>query len=318
VESKVDPRAERLRERMGAEAYSRRLRRQREKESRLIHQGEGVFRLERLVPFDACLAFFLKVTGLARRMRREFLDVRVIHREWFLTRLPEAMDGFRLLQLTDLHLDLDPALAGVVRERVMATPHDAAVLTGDYRNGLEGCHRACLEGMTTIADALASARWGVLGNHDSLEMLDDLEAAGIPMLMNEAVEVRRGKASFWLAGIDDPHFHKGHDLGRAAAPIPRGACSILLSHSPETYREAAGHGFELLLGGHTHGGQINLPGGRPLVVPCKVPGRMVSGPWTHGAMQGYTSPGTGACGVAARWNCPPEITLHILRRNMAA
>lgn len=309
---------ERLRERMGAEAHGRRWRRQREKESKLIHQGEGVFRLERLVPFDACLSFFLKATGLSRGMRREFLDVRVIHREWFLTRLPESMDGFRLLQLSDLHIDLDPALVDVVRDRLAATPHDAAVLTGDYRNGLEGCHRTCIEGMAAIAERLAPRRWGVLGNHDSLEMVDDLEGIGLPMLMNEAVEVEHGDAAFWLAGIDDPHFHKGHDLGRAAGAIPRGECSVLLSHSPETYREAAAHGFELLLGGHTHGGQINLPGGRPLVVPCKVPGRMVSGAWTHGAMQGYTSPGTGACGVAARWNCTPEITLHILHRNMAA
>jgi hypothetical protein len=87
---------------------------------------------------------------------------------------------------------------------------------------------------------------------------------------------------------------------------------ILLSHSPEIFSEAERVGFDLQLSGHTHGGQLCLPGGLPVIVPCRVDRMFVNGRWSHLTLQGYTSPGTGSCALAARWNCPPEIALHIL------
>lgn len=100
--------------------------------------------------------------------------------------------------------------------------------------------------------------------------------------------------------------------------MPAGEPAILLSHSPETWREAAALKFDLLLAGHTHGGQLCLPGGMPLVRNAPVPRRLLAGPWTEGTLTGYTSRGTGACGVAARLFCPPEITLHTLRRTASS
>ena len=90
--------------------------------------------------------------------------------------------------------------------------------------------------------------------------------------------------------------------------------TILLSHSPETHREAAALGYDLQLSGHTHGGQICLPGGIPIL--HNAPGcrrELIAGPWREGSMLGYTSRGAGAAGVAARFFCPPEITIHTLR-----
>jgi predicted MPP superfamily phosphohydrolase len=150
-----------------------------------------------------------------------------------------------------------------------------------------------------------------------LEMALDLERDGLPILLNETAEIRRGGDSLWIAGVDDPHYFQTHDLAGTRTKAPADAFVILLSHSPETYAEAAAQGFALQLSGHTHGGQICLPGGRHVVVPCKSPRRFIAGAWQHGSLQGYTSRGTGACGVAARWNCPPEITLHTLRRAKA-
>jgi predicted MPP superfamily phosphohydrolase len=302
-----------LHERLGAGFFQKRLECQAGKRAKLQHQGEGVFRLERLVPFDALLGRVFGMLGIRESLRRRFLDVQVVRQEWRLRWLPTAFDGFRVLQLSDLHCDLDVELTPIIETLVRLTPHDAAVLTGDFRNGMDGDHGPCLHEIARICSALAPTRFAILGNHDFLEMVPELEKMGLPTLLNESAALDRDGARIWFSGIDDPHFYKTHDLAKARTGIPLTECAILLSHSPETFAEAADAGFQLLLSGHTHGGQICLPGGYPIVVPCRVPRQFISGRWAYSALQGYTSRGTGGCGIAARWNCPPEITLHILR-----
>ncbi len=133
------------------------------------------------------------------------------------------------------------------------------------------------------------------------------------MLVNETEPLLRDGHRLHLAGIDDAHYYRLDNIEKAAAPIPDGEFSILLSHTPEIYRQAAHAGFDLLLSGHTHGGQICLPGAIPLTLDSTLPRRMGSGSWRYGRMVGYTSVGVGSCIVAVRINCPPEITLHHLR-----
>jgi hypothetical protein len=302
-----------LEARMGRERFSIRLLKQAGKFAHLVHQGEGFFRLERYFPLDSAVSFCLAASGLGRRARRNFLDVRLVKRDWVLPRLPRAFDGFRLLQLTDLHLDLDSALTPVIERLVRGTPHDAAVVTGDFRNKTDGDFGPCLRETIEVIKALGPLSWGILGNHDFVEMVPSLEAAGLRILLNEVAAVERQGQKLWIAGIDDPHFYKTHDLDKVRSETPRDGCVVLLSHSPETYAAAEPLGFDLQLSGHTHGGQLCLPGGIPLVLPCKIERRFARGPWRHGRLQGYTSPGTGSCGVGARLNCPPEITLHVLR-----
>ncbi|MFZ4775715.1 MAG: metallophosphoesterase [Terrimicrobiaceae bacterium] len=302
-----------LERRLGRDLLSDRMLKQAGKSARLLHQGEGIFRLERYFPLDSLVAFGLGITGLKRRVHRNFLGVRVVTQEWTLPNLPTAFEGFRLLHLTDLHLDLDTALTPVIARLVRDLAHDAAVVTGDYRNKTDGNYLPCLREMEQITSVLSPLRWGILGNHDFVEMVPSLEAAGLPILLNEVASIEREGKKLWFAGIDDPHFYKTHDLPKVRDEIPHGACAILLSHSPETFAAAEPLGFDLQLSGHTHGGQLCLPGGIPVVVPCKIAKRFIRGAWRHGNLQGYTSPGTGSCGVAARLNCPPEITLHILK-----
>jgi predicted MPP superfamily phosphohydrolase len=144
-------------------------------------------------------------------------------------------------------------------------------------------------------------------------MLPALEAMGIRMLVNESETIERGGERVHFAGIDDAHFYRMDNLEKAAADIPHDAFSILISHTPEIYKQAAHAGFDLLLGGHTHGGQICLPGGIPITLDSVLPRYMASGPWRYHDMIGYTSVGAGSSVVPVRFNCPPEITLHRLQ-----
>ena len=105
------------------------------------------------------------------------------------------------------------------------------------------------------------------------------------------------------------------NIEKAASAIPLDQFSILISHTPEVYRQAADAKFNLLLSGHTHGGQICLPGGFPITLDSVLPRSMGSGAWKYHDMLGYTSVGAGSSVVPVRFNCPPEITLHHLHRS---
>ena len=109
-------------------------------------------------------------------------------------------------------------------------------------------------------------------------------------------------ASIYLAGVDDAHFFRADNIEKAAAEIPQGCVSVLLSHTPEIYRQAAHAGFNLMLSGHTHGGQICLPGGVPILLEADLPRAFAAGAWRHAGMAGYTSVGTGSSVVPARFN----------------
>src|SRR4029079_489448 len=135
---------------------------------------------------------------------------------------------------------------------------------------------------------------GVLGNHDSIRLVPGFEAMGIRMLLNEHVAVVRGDRHIHLAGIDDAHYICVDNIEKAAAGIPHDEFSILLSHTPEIYRQAAHADFNLLLGGPTHGGQICRPGAIPITLDSALPRRFGSGPWAYHAMAGYTSVGCGS------------------------
>ncbi|MBO0757971.1 MAG: metallophosphoesterase, partial [Bradyrhizobiaceae bacterium] len=156
--------------------------------------------------------------------------------------------------------------------------------------------------------------YGVLGNHDTVRMVPDMEEMGIRVLLNETAALARGNARIYLAGIDDAHYYHVDNIEKVASQFPQGAFAILLSHTPEVYRQAAHAGFDVLLAGHTHGGQICLPGAIPITLRSVLPRHMGSGAWTYHAMEGYTSVGVGTSIVPVRLNCPPEITLHHLRR----
>ncbi|HUL73277.1 MAG TPA: metallophosphoesterase [Vicinamibacterales bacterium] len=192
--------------------------------------------------------------------------------------------------------------------------YDLCVLTGDYRGQTFGPYDAALEGLARVRPHLGTAVYAVLGNHDTIRMVPGVEDMGIRLLLNECAAITRGDQRIYLAGIDDAHYYRVDNMDKAAAGIPPGGFSILLSHTPEIYRQAAHADFCVLLSGHTHGGQICLPRAIPITLDSALPRRLGSGAWKYHNMDGYTSVGVGSSIVPVRFNCPPEITLHHLRR----
>jgi predicted MPP superfamily phosphohydrolase len=131
--------------------------------------------------------------------------------------------------------------------------------------------------MARVRDGLKGPIYGVLGDHDTVCMVPGLEAMGIRMLLNESALIERGGRRIHLGGIGDAHFYGMDNIEKAAAAIPQDEFSILISHTPEVYRQAADANFNVLLSGHTHGGQICLPGGIPITLNSVLPRSMGSG-----------------------------------------
>lgn len=254
----------------------------------------------------------LRLSGLYGRAQRNAREPRVRWHRLGIPRLPPAFAGYRILHLSDLHVDMEMRNTDAIRERVRNLEYDLCVLTGDYRARTFGPIDRVLSGMASIRHQLKGPVYGVLGNHDTLRLVPGLEALGIRLLLNESVVIEREGESLYLAGVDDAHYYQVHNIDRASRDIPDAACAILLSHTPEIYRLAAHAGFDLMLSGHTHGGQICLPGSIPIVWDARCPRTFASGPWRYGNLLGYTSVGAGSSVVNARLNCPPEITIHEL------
>jgi predicted MPP superfamily phosphohydrolase len=186
------------------------------------------------------------------------------------------------------------------------------VLTGDYRGETTGPYTESLKQLKATRSCLGEKVYAVLGNHDNVELVLSLPELGIQVLMNEAISLEKDGASLTLAGVDDSHFYKGHHFDFLDSEADE--VTLLLSHSPEAWKEAERAGVDLQLSGHTHGGQLCLPGGIPVVCHLNdCPRSMVKGRWQEGRLQGYTSRGIGSSTLDIRLNCPPEITLHTLR-----
>lgn len=304
--------SQRLDARLGKIHARQRLGIETDHEAQAFGQGLTFLHLENLPYSRAVIEGVLRLSGMYWRGRRNAARPRVLTNEIVSARLPAAFDGFTILHLSDLHADISPEAMARVAELIAGLDYDLCVWTGDYRGETFGDFRACLDGLLRLRRVISGDIYAVLGNHDSILMVPDLEAMGVAALLNENVAIRRSGAAIWLAGVDDAHFYRVDNLEKAARDIPDAAYSILLSHTPEIYRQAAHAGFDLLLGGHTHGGQICLPGGFPLTLDAVLPRRMGRGAWKYGAMAGYTSAGAGTSIVPVRFNCPPEITLHRL------
>ena len=276
-------------------------------------QGRTRFHIQNAEWLLDALDGVMSFTGLQQRGLANVLDIQTVRQEWALPGLPPAFDGYTILQISDLHIDITPGLAEAVIKTVAPLEYDLCAVTGDYRWQTSGPDHAAQREMRKLIPHIRGPRFAVLGNHDFISFVPPMEAAGLPFLLNETVELRRGDEAIYLSGVDDPHFYETHNLQKAGDAIPNGSVGILLAHTPEVYRQAAAAGYDLVLCGHTHGGQVCLPGRRAVVNNANCPRRLVYGRWQFHHTQGYTAAGTGSSGVAVRFNCPPEVTLHTLR-----
>ncbi len=293
-----------LRQRLGIE---------RDSEARVFGQGLNFFHIENWYSVHGIIRGVLRISGLHGRGRRNALRLKVIHNDVVLRRLPRAFDGFRILQISDPHLDMNPDIPRALIDCVREIDYDACVLTGDFRGKTHGPYRQVVDALRSVRAVLKDPVYGILGNHDTIGLVPGFEGAGVRMLLNESVALARGTDVLYLAGVDDPHYFRMANLEKAARDIPADAASVLLSHTPELYRHAAHAGFGAMLSGHTHGGQICLPGGFPLMLNARCPRRFCVGAWRFHDMIGYTSRGSGVSLVDVRYNCPAEVTVHVLR-----
>lgn len=236
-----------------------------------------------------------------------------------LANLPEILDGLTILQLTDLHIDGMYDHGRRLQELIKTLTYDICVITGDFRFLTYGPVEESLLHTKHLLKALPSNKplLGILGNHDALEMVPELERMGMRMLVNESVTINVRGVDIGFAGVDDQYVYHMADVKKALEGIDDRPVKIMLAHSPDCIPAASKGGAHLYLCGHTHGGQICLPGGMAIIKNSNFSGAYIKGPWMWDQMHGYTSRGTGASGMPVRFFCPPEVTLHTLRTRPA-
>ena len=304
---------EKLEKRLGRLHARQRLGIERDYEAQIFGHGINFFHIENWYSIHSLIRNTLKLTGLYWRGRRNVENIQVRHHEVKLPGLPPSFDGFTILHVSDMHVEISQGAMSRLTELLPGVQYDICVLTGDFRGGTAGPFDATLEGLARVRAHLEDPVYGVLGNHDTICMVPGMEEMGIRMLLNEAETIVRGDQRIHLAGIDDAHYYRVDNIEKAASRFSHHEFSILLSHTPEIYRQAAHADFNLLLSGHTHGGQICLPGSIPITLSSVLPRHMASGTWKYHDMVGYTSAGAGSVIVPVRLNCLPEVTLHHLQ-----
>lgn len=258
-----------------------------------------------------------KSIGIYHRGIRNATSLAMKEIELSFANLPKAFHGFRILHLSDFHIDGVDGLAEHLEAMLKDLRPGLCVFTGDYRFEMTGSSEGVYPRMRKIIASIC-ADYGtiaILGNHDCAEIAYRLEEMGVRMLVNEAVEIRKDDASMWIAGLDDQFDYRCADLPLALAAVPQGAFVALLAHDPQLYRNAAANGVALYLCGHTHAGQIRLPLIGAAKKNAPVPRRFLQGSWRYLQMQGYTSWGAGCSTIPVRYNCPPEIAILELRRD---
>jgi predicted MPP superfamily phosphohydrolase len=312
----MDPASfESLRKRLGEGHFGKRIREQTHQVAIKLSGARGHLYWENLSLLPKTLKLILQATGLYNWANRNTIRFAVEEVEVAFRNLPKVFDGYRILHLSDLHIDGLPDGGDELIRRVSALDFDLCVLTGDYRFSTRGRYEHVVEKMARLVPALecTDGILGILGNHDYIEMVPGLEKLGIRMLLNEVQPIERGGERFWVVGVDDPHFYEVDDLDRAIYKVDGPETTILLTHSPEMYKTAADMKVDYMLCGHTHAGQMCLPGGIAIITNARCPRRLTSGSWEYKGMRGHTSRGTGSSGLPVRMFCPPEITLHTLR-----
>jgi uncharacterized protein len=242
--------------------------------------------------------------------------------------LATEFEGFRIAQLSDIHLDefTEPFFLRQAIRHINSANPDAVFLTGDYvtheimpRRLTRGAEWQCAN---ILQELTCRSIYAVLGNHDTLEGAGNVTAAlaanGIAVLNNAHLSLQRGTARIWLAGLEDPLIGRPDPAAAIPAAIRNLAHEpvILLCHAPDyadtLLAQPAGQAVALMLSGHTHGGQVRLP----LLPPMNLPAlgrKYIEGWFRLGSMQLHVNRGLGTVGLPFRLNCAPQISMLTLR-----
>ena len=241
-------------------------------------------------------------------------------------RLPRAFEGFRICQLSDIHIGPFMPAEEIRKYAAIANQQkaDMIVLTGDF---------VTFDGRTqaAVVEALRGLRapfgvYGCLGNHDAWCVVEDsitelFRQTGVRILRGERVPITAGRESFNLIGVDfqsprqfGPSPAVKNLLGNIAGLVERDRTNILLSHNPDTFDRAAELGIDFSLAGHTHGGQAALEFISPEIAPSRLVTPYVAGWFQKPGGQLYVNRGIGTIFIPIRIGAPPEITVYKLSR----
>ena len=251
-------------------------------------------------------------------------ELDIVERPIAINNLPTSFHGYRIVQLSDIHLDeyTEPFFLERIVRKVNALAPDLVLLTGDFIThgsltfiaGSHALHR-CAEILATLT---APLRYAILGNHDvsfsGPMVIQALTTHGTPVLINQYLPIERNGDRLWLCGVDDPGTSRPN-LDLAIPAKPDGPV-ILMAHEPDYVETVLQHPrgalVDLMLAGHTHGGQIRLPIGGALILP-PMGQKFVEGHFRLDHLQLYVNRGVGTVGLPFRLNCPPELTIFTLQ-----
>ena len=254
------------------------------------------------------------------------LDVEVTRRRIRLERLTRGFEGFRIVQLSDVHIG--PFMtASEIRHVVEVTQRlkgDLIVLSGDYITWDPGTQGAAVEALSGLRTPFGV--FGCLGNHEAWTRVEDsitrlFGAQGVQILRRQNATLRAGRDEMNLIGVDfQTHrpagaHHEGvvrRYLVGVEPLVRKDTVNILISHNPNTFDRAAELGIDLSLAGHTHGGQVALEFVSPQIAPSRLVTPYVAGWFGKPGGQLYVNRGIGTIGPPIRWGAPPEITVFDL------
>jgi predicted MPP superfamily phosphohydrolase len=250
-------------------------------------------------------------------------ELQLTRRTMLLPNLPEPFHNFRIVQISDIHLDdfTEPIFLRHVIRHVNALAADLVLITGDFithgppRSLPEHAIYTCAE---ILKEITCPQRLACLGNHDSAVgasfIARVLRERGTPVLLNQNIPIERDGRRLWIAGVEDPASARPN-LTEAMPANPDGPV-ILMAHAPDyadyVRSHPSGQRVDYMLSGHSHGGQVRLPIIGPMILP-PMGQKYVEGYFRFGNLQLYVNRGLGAVGLPLRFDCPPEITHFTLQ-----
>jgi hypothetical protein len=256
------------------------------------------------------------IASLAAGVRALWPRPRLVHRTLIIPGLPRAFENYRVVHLTDVHCGPWTPAARVRRwvARINALAPDLVAVTGDLiTTGSDHVH--------AVADALGGLRapdgvFACMGNHDYFTdgeaFASSLGRAGLTVLRNRGQSIERAGDRLYVAGVDDTWTHRD-DVPAALGDRPRDTTTLLLAHDPQLFPEAAARGVELTLSGHTHGGQIAVPGLHRKLNLARLMSPFTVGVYRAGRSTLHVSRGAGTTGPPIRLGAPSEIAVLTLR-----
>lgn len=260
------------------------------------------------------LGFILKLTGLFHLGKKNTEKITLTENKVKSPKL--SMNKITLLHLSDLHIGEGPVdIERIIQAIKECSSYHFAVITGDLFSKLPNSEdefilNKLLKSLNPVIDTLC-----VLGNHDSYKIVPRLEKLGVKVLTNQIVYYPKSEKlpyELEVIGTDDPHYFFQKDALRILQEGNPDRYRISLVHSPELYDAAEKYNIDLYLCGHTHGGQIALPGGFAPLKRVYRGKKYYKGSWIYKNLSGYTSSGVGTSGIPVRFFTTAEITLHCL------